>query len=168
MDDSGKFEILYPDVSEAEVQAELWVLLKMQGYDARLDVAAPNGRDVRSRSRGGSLLRKGNNRLDVVIFHMGVAALIVEVKRSENPRAGIPQQERYGALYRPTVLVCRGNPRAVMDDVNREMMRFYLWFAAVRGAAAQEDPFKTATGVEWYGGADAGVLRALGMYQDDE
>lgn len=126
-----KHEIAYPGVSEAEVQAELWALLKMRGFDARLDVPAPNGKVIRARGGDQRPIRRGSNRLDIVVFHRCIAAVIVEVKRSKSAAAGESQRVRYGDLYRPKVLVCKGDPAAAVAEVEREMAQFYAWYAGL-------------------------------------
>lgn len=93
----------YPkDLSESEVQAELYHYLKKEDIDIRLEVSASNGK-----------ADPGRNRLDAVVFRDGQAVCIIECKSalihelsSQYKRRLDAQLKKYKNMFGLPVIVC--------------------------------------------------------------
>jgi len=71
-----RYKIDYPKhSSEAEIQAELWKILKNIGYDVRLEVVHLREKNITNK------LKRVKSRFDLVVFDNKKAVCIIEVKK---------------------------------------------------------------------------------------
>ena len=117
---SENLTIPYPSFQpEAEVQAEIWYLLRLSGYDARMEVKAESDKFISDNGPYGQ--RRSHNSLDIVVFRDEAPLLVIEVKRDgKRGESGDKNHQtmRYAGLYNLPVFMAFG-PEEILYTVER-------------------------------------------------